>query len=421
MGRTTSGRKPVTIAYVSWRDGRPRFQPGKALRDLGYKGRDLRHEDGRWFSEGEATDWSNTFAGSLKARPTDPAEAKKPKRGGRKRYAITLKELVKNYVKDRTKLIAAGAINLEQRTVYYYDKHARYVAKISPTLWNTRSVDSIKRHEMKKLHQTAAVAHGLYVAAQVIRSISAIISWGMDEEGCLTREMNPCHRLRIPQGSPRLRIGTAQEITALVAAADHLGWPFIGDGVVLGVFTGQRQGDRLALLNDGRDDQKRYLFRQSKTGALVAIKPTAWLTERMEASKGRRRFRNAVYPHALMDERTWLPLTGDRGERYRRLFERVREAAAEGIEDGQGNWIIKPVPSVSTLRDQDLRDTAVTYMARGGATIPAICAVTGHSLQSATTILRHYLEINPELADEGIDAMVSYWERQLEQQNQNSE
>lgn len=46
---------------VAWRDGRPRFSPDQLLRAAGHRGRDLRHEDGRWFTMGEAIDWAADF------------------------------------------------------------------------------------------------------------------------------------------------------------------------------------------------------------------------------------------------------------------------------------------------------------------------------------------------------------------------
>ncbi|MBX3580111.1 MAG: GIY-YIG nuclease family protein [Rhizobiaceae bacterium] len=47
--------------HVSWRNGRPRFSPDQNLRAAGYKGKDLRHEDGRWFTLSETIDWSYAF------------------------------------------------------------------------------------------------------------------------------------------------------------------------------------------------------------------------------------------------------------------------------------------------------------------------------------------------------------------------
>lgn len=64
----------VRIKYVSWRNGRPRFQPGRAMRVEGLKGFNLRHADGRWYSFEEAVEWSIRFAA---ARPDAPKRAEK--------------------------------------------------------------------------------------------------------------------------------------------------------------------------------------------------------------------------------------------------------------------------------------------------------------------------------------------------------
>ncbi len=49
---------------------------------------------------------------------------------------------------------------------------------------------------------------------------------------------------------------------------------------------------------------------------------------------------------------------------------------------------------------------------RAECIIPEICAITGHSLQSATTVLKHYLELGEPLAREAIRKMVEWMERE---------
>lgn len=49
------------IPYISWRNGRPRFNPGVSLRAAGHKSCDLRHDDGSWYSFKEADEWSRRF------------------------------------------------------------------------------------------------------------------------------------------------------------------------------------------------------------------------------------------------------------------------------------------------------------------------------------------------------------------------
>lgn len=52
----------------------------------------------------------------------------------------------------------------------------------------------------------------------------------------------------------------------MIAAADRIDRPEIYDAIALGVWTGQRQGDRLARVDSGVMDGRR-VFRQAKTKA----------------------------------------------------------------------------------------------------------------------------------------------------------
>jgi T5orf172 domain len=49
----------LKLPHIVWRDGRPRFSPGASVRKLGFGGKDLRHDDGRWFTAAEASAWAN--------------------------------------------------------------------------------------------------------------------------------------------------------------------------------------------------------------------------------------------------------------------------------------------------------------------------------------------------------------------------
>lgn len=53
-------------------------------------------------------------------------------------------------------------------------------------------------------------------------------------------------------------------------------------------------------------------------------------------------------------------------------------------------------------------------MALGNATIPQIVSVTGHTVASAHTILKHSLAQRPDMADSAIGAMIA-WEAKAEQ------
>jgi integrase len=75
--------------------------------------------------------------------------------------------------------------------------------------------------------------------------------------------------------------------------------------------------------------------------------------------------------------------------------------------------LVEPLPSLADARDQDLRDTAVTWLARAGCTMPEIAQITGHSLQSIQQTLKHYLASHPEIADHAIAKLVAWYDGQM--------
>ncbi|MEP4103638.1 MAG: hypothetical protein ABJM05_04790, partial [Nitratireductor sp.] len=234
---------------------------------------------------------------------------------------------------------------------------------------------------------------------------------------------NPAAGVRLPVPAARIRAGEPEEIAALVDAADRIGRPDIGDAIMLGVWTGQRQGDRLSLsggqvLDDG------ILFRQAKKHGQPLLLPAApVLTARLEAARLRRRDWRVNYPHVVLDEANRRPFAADW---YRKVFRVVREIAATGRDPGTKDSQavlrtvdlaaalagFKPVASLADLRDQDLRDTAVTWLARAGCDLFQIASITGHELASIQSILKHYLGLHPELARTAIGKLVAWMEAQ---------
>jgi hypothetical protein len=201
--------------------------------------------------------------------------------------------------------------------------------------------------------------------------------------------------------------------------------PSLGDSIMLGLFTGQRQGDRLALEDAGLFDGRRR-FRQNKTGVVVAIRETAQLASRLE--EARTRVAKIALKFGLEKEKRPITIIVDEhtgrawnADTYRHVFAEIRAAAAAGILDEEATakarhpekiWRIAPCPSLAEKRDQDLRDTAVTWLARAGATLPEIAGVTGHSLASIHDILKHYLAVTPELGDAAIAKLTAWMERE---------
>jgi integrase len=252
-----------------------------------------------------------------------------------------------------------------------------------------------------------------------MRVLGIAFQWAIRRGRLENFYLNPAHELGMTAPPPRVRAGSREEIEHLVAVADLLGRPEIGDMIILGVWSGQRQSDRRHMTVASRQ-HGRIIFKQMKTGARVSIPEAPAVKARLAASEQRRREAGIINPHVVLDERRWTPFTQTH---YAHVFNHIRQIAAFGQPSTATMPAIKPMPSLIgnggeenplSLRDQDLRDTAVTWLARAGCSIPEICAITGHSLRSATTIFKHYLVIDPALADTAMAKMVAMYDEEGE-------
>lgn len=426
----------IRITHVSWRDGRPRFQPSARLRAEGWKGEDLRHgpllarpghppqPTGPWFTPEEALAWITEREKAIVARRAEIAAAKSAKKRvpaiAESRAApappagwITVGGLFEAWFASPR--LAGEEVSVGRRTGRAvaaatrrdYEIKAGVLEAFDPEIWSA-AVDALTRPIVYDLYERLWAKRGLATARGVVAVLSAAISWGQ-KKGRVKLEVNPCARLGMETPPPRLRALSPAEVRALVAAADAVGRPEIGDAVTLGVWTGQRQADRLAMIEAGAVDGRR-LFRQAKTGSVVMIPDAPELAVRLAAARRRRADWRVEPVEIVVDERARAPF---RREHYAHTFAAVRAAAVAGVTDPEsGAVLVAPCPSLADARDQDLRDTAVTWLARAGCTLPEICQITGHSMTSAQTVLRHYLAGHPEMADNAIRKLVAWMEGQ---------
>jgi hypothetical protein len=245
---------------------------------------------------------------------------------------------------------------------------------------------------------------------------------------------------------PRLRIWSHDEVDCMVAHADALGWPSVGDAILAAADLGQRESDILAL-HRLRFASGTAFLQQHKTGARVAVPATPRLRARIAAAltridaaaEGRRQEAIAMGRPARPTP-PWLILCEStlarwQTDHFRRIFARIRAAAAgqrikvsrkPGVETMNDEDLLRTShlpkcrsllglpandatgqPALHAANFQDLRDTAVTNMAEGGATIPEICAVTGHMEKSAYNVLKHYLALNGAMAGSAIAKLVT--------------
>ena len=90
------------LPYVVLRDGRPRWIPGPRLRRLGFRGQDLRHADGRWFTAEECRAFTEARQQEIAARRGQgqsalvvPARARRAPKADSHIYFLRVGDLVK--------------------------------------------------------------------------------------------------------------------------------------------------------------------------------------------------------------------------------------------------------------------------------------------------------------------------------------
>lgn len=417
----------IKLPYVKLRtkDGvhRPRFTPGPRERALGFVDLDLRHDDGRWFTIEEARGYADaTYKQIIERR----GGGKKPKAPATRKSA-TLEALLDDWLaalRKRVQRAEISAVTLDSyeraaRAVVYKpetrskakdrrDKEAAaklldVAAPARPKeALATTPVSAIGAPELRMFFDYAYEARGHHMALGMIAAISAALTWGKESTDWRLGN-NPRIGMEFARPDGRIAVFTLEQFNAMVAAADELGRHSIGDSFYLGLFTGQRQTDRLLLEDHGLVDGRRVLV-QSKTGAEVKIKETPQLAARLAAARLRVKaihlrlgLRPGINP-IVVDETTGLAYNDTT---YRHWVSEARAKAAERV------------PSVAGMRDQDLRDTFVTMthraMSRAGRVdLKAICDVSGHSYGSIETIMKHYLGRDAQAADRAIDMLADF-------------
>ncbi len=210
--------------------------------------------------------------------------------------------------------------------------------------------------------------------------LARILSWAVDRG---VAPANPCKNPGRLYHSERVdSVWTTQDEAAFYERAPkhlHL-------ALMLALWTGQRQGDLLALKWAGYDG-RRIRLRQKKTNRRVVIPVGAPLRRSLDALK------STVSSHIsnASDLSSSTVLTTQKGKAW--------------TEDGfRTSWSKACAKAgVADVTFHDLRGTAVTRLALAGCTSPEIATVTGHSLKDVNAILdAHYLSRDSQLAESAI-------------------
>lgn len=428
----------VSLPWIKWRDGRPRLSHSPRERALGFADRDLRHPPfdakgrpiGAWLSYEEAAAVSREHHRKI-ATARDSGRKIKAAKAMR---AATMEDLLDDWfnsaqvqalaptsVASYRKAMRAVIFKPESRGEAKQRRQRERAAALLGVPVPERAREdlaieppaAIGAPELRDFFNYLKGARGHHMALAAIAAISAAFTWGREStKWRLAR--NPRLEMEFDRPDGRVVLIDFDEFTALVGAADAMDRASIGDAIYLGLFTGQRQTDRLALKDEGLVNGRRQ-FRQSKTGMLCEIKEAPQLAARLAAARLRvaklklKLGLDKMPETIVVDER----IGGQYNEHtYRHLFAEIRELAIKGHGD------VPPCPSLAFINegtgapdfkhDQDLRDTCVIMLDRAGNDLLSICDVTGHSYQSAQTIMKHYRARNAARADAAIDKLVAF-------------
>lgn len=444
-------KKPeIKIPLVTWRDGRPRFFPSPELRkDFGMKGENLRHPDGSWFTVEEAMTWSEAKQEELrnlrqKTKDATPAKRRRTAAGLAKAAGLpTLAHIVSDFV-DKNPRMQGKEIRdgkkirkpLMPETAKGYRETAKLIERLEGgRFWNELAA-ALTPKNMSLLLDRVEVGHGLSQARRARSFLSQVYKYAL--KGNKVRS-NPVSHMEesLPTAPARVRFGEIDEMRILVEACDTVGRPEVGDIITQGLWLGQRQADRLGL-TDEQMSGLGVLFKQRKKHGQPLLLPVADVIEqRRTAAQKRRKDWRVNWPHVNLDERRRRPFLA---KHYQHIFREICIAACFGIwrqEDGAlacplpkdykiskfkliqvlavsvepaGRPAVAPTPSLEDFRDQDLRDTAVTWLALAGCDVTEIAAITGHSLKSVNEIMKHYLGLHPDLARRAIGKLTAWYQ-----------
>lgn len=215
--------------------------------------------------------------------------------------------------------------------------------------------------------------------------LSIILAYAADK-GRISR--NPLERFERLYAADRSElIWTAADISRFMDGAPLE----LQRAMILAIHTGQRYGD-LIRLRWSDFDGGTIRLKQNKTEARVTIPCTGALRRMLEATP-----RAGPFILTREDGRPWHTEKDDKA------LAKAWHSRMEVSGFYPNGWEnMAKAEKRECLRFNDMRGTAVTLLSEAGATIPQICSITGHTLQSATRILARYLAMTDALSSAAI-------------------
>jgi len=148
-------------AYLKWRDGRPRWEPGPKLRGLGYSGRDLKDEAGRWLG----MEASITEAERLNAEVKVSAHLP-PRKRPQPAAARTVRQLMKDW-QESPKF---QRLKPNTKADYRYK-----LAAFSQSAFPDKSVSAITKPQLYGYWEEVYRDRGHHMANGILATVGAIV------------------------------------------------------------------------------------------------------------------------------------------------------------------------------------------------------------------------------------------------------
>lgn len=252
-------------------------------------------------------------------------------------------------------------------------EYARYIRKIEAE-FGDMPIKAINDPAVRGLFldwRDGLANGGTRAADYAFAVLSKVLAWAYDRRRITA---NPCERPgRLHSAGRAASIWDQVSIDLLFAQASVA----VALPCHIAIWTGQRQGDILALTWSAYDGDFLRL-RQSKTGRYLTVPVAAELRVILDAAKAKRGA--AVTICANTRGKPWT------SDGFKTSFGKERDAAG-----------------ISGLTFHDFRGTAVARLAAAGCSVPEIVTITGHSLKDAESILdKHYFSRDRALGESAI-------------------
>lgn len=263
----------------------------------------------------------------------------------------------------------------------YKDKKPRtvdeleYALKVLEPLFAPTRLEKITPEHIERFYNALREQGSVHRAAKIMKWFRYIFNFGIRFD--LARS-NPTHAVRIKHPKPRRQVWTEDQVAAVTAMALDMGRPCIALAIQIGYDTSLRPSD-IRALTWGQFDGESLSLKQQKTEKEQRAPLWPETIAMIEASRG------DTIPLANAPI-----IRAPHGRAYKKdNFEhRVRDICrAAGVPDG--------------LQFRDIRRTATTERAEGGATASEQAASTGQSIAHSARILDTYTVTNYAMAQNG--------------------